>query len=211
VTQASGGLVDDVQGWINGTFGNYGWHISRNGAGEDSTSKDFAGSAVGEGGNGQRAYLSVTYTAGGTAALTGTATASITETDIRTGGKTIILTLTGDTFVAAGAGVIGSVANTQALVDGIDSGQAEATGWDAVVKVGIDVGTAGSPLDVIRTSNTVCTITLDAEASYNITAQETITATIPAAVLTGGVPIVATPTFTVSTVTEQILWAQSVM
>jgi hypothetical protein len=35
------------------------------------------------------------------AELAGTATASITEADVRTGGKTIILTLTGDTFIAA--------------------------------------------------------------------------------------------------------------
>jgi hypothetical protein len=36
-----------------------------------------------------------------TAAITGTATASITEADIVTGGKTIIITLTGDTWRAA--------------------------------------------------------------------------------------------------------------
>ena len=35
-----------------------------------------------------------------TAALTGTATASITESDVVAGGKTIILTLTNDTFIA---------------------------------------------------------------------------------------------------------------
>jgi hypothetical protein len=38
---------------------------------------------------------------GRAAAVTGTATASITETDIVTGGKTIIITLTGDTWIAA--------------------------------------------------------------------------------------------------------------
>jgi hypothetical protein len=126
------------------------------------------------------------------AAITGTATASITEADIVTGGKTIIITLTGDTFLAAGTGPIGTTANTQALIDGIDSAQAEGTGWDAVVKVGIET------TDVVRTSDTVATITLDAEATYNITATETITVTVPAAVLTGASPIVATPTFTIS-------------
>ena len=40
--------------------------------------------------------------AGGSAALSGTATASITEADVVAGGKTIIITLTGDTFIAAG-------------------------------------------------------------------------------------------------------------
>jgi len=132
---------------------------------------------------------------GGSAALSGTVTASIDEDDINTGGKTIILTLTDDTWVAAGTGPIGSTADTQAIIDGIDSAQSEANGWDAVVKVGIETA------DVARTSSTVCTITLDAEATYDITAQETITATIPAvALVTSSSEIVASPTFTVDTV-----------
>lgn len=125
-------------------------------------------------------------------ALTGTVTESITETDIVTGGKTIILTLTGDTWLAAGTGPIGSTANTQALIDNIDSAQSEATGWDAVVKVGIET------TDVVRTSDTVATITLDAEATYDITATETITATVPAEVLNGGSGAVASPTFAIT-------------
>jgi hypothetical protein len=139
------------------------------------------------------------------AAITGTATASITEADIVTGGKTIIITLTGDTFIAAGTGPIGSTANTQSLIDGIDSAQAEAAGWDAVVKVGIETA------DVVRTSNTVATITLDAEATYNITATETITVTIPAAVLTGAAQIVATPTFTITATAAANTMASSLM
>lgn len=133
--------------------------------------------------------------AGATTALTGTVTGSITETDVVNGGKTIILTLTGDTWAAAGTGPIGSTADTQAIIDGIDSAQAEATGWDAVVKAGLTPAT-----DVVRTSSTVCTITLPAFATYDITAQETITATIPAAALvTSSSPVVASPTFTVDT------------
>ncbi len=125
-------------------------------------------------------------------ALTGTATASIVEADVVTGGKTIILTLTGDTWVAAGTGPIGSTANTQALIDGITSAQSETLGWNAEVR-DKEVTTA-----VVRTSSTVATITLTASASYNITAQETITATIPAATLvTSSSAIVASPTFTV--------------
>jgi hypothetical protein len=125
------------------------------------------------------------------AALTGTVTATITETDIVTGGKTIILTLTGDTWVAAGAPFDAQRAN---IIAGLDSAQAEGTGWDAVVKVLQGVG------GVVRTSNTVVTITLDAQATYNITAQETITATIPGTALTLGGAVVATPTFTVDPV-----------
>ncbi|MBI4090483.1 MAG: hypothetical protein HY422_00495, partial [Candidatus Komeilibacteria bacterium] len=126
-----------------------------------------------------------------TAALTGTVTASITEADIVTGGKTIVLTLSGDNWVAAGATFD---AQRQNIINGIDSAQAEGTGWDAVVKA--TQGVSG----VVRTSATVVTITLDAFASYNITATETVTATIPATALVGGNAIVATPTFDITSV-----------
>jgi len=123
------------------------------------------------------------------AAVTGTATASIKESNIVAGGKTIIITLTNDTWVAAGATFN---AQRQAIINGIDSAQAEATGWDAVVKA--LQGVAG----VVRTSDTVVTITLDAQSTYNITAAETITVTVPSAALTGnGGAVVATPTFVV--------------
>lgn len=124
-----------------------------------------------------------------TAALTGTVTESITEADIVTGGKTIILTLTNDTWVAAGATFD---AQRQNIINGIDSAQAEGTGWDAEVKAR-EVVTA-----VVRTSATVVTVTLTAQAGYNITATETITATIPATALVGGNAIVATPTFNIT-------------
>lgn len=79
----------------------------------------------------------------------------------------------------------------QDLIDGGDSAQAEGTGWDSEVKA--NQGVSG----VVRTSNTVATITLDAQAGYDITAQEEITWTIPGSILTGGIPLVATPTFTI--------------
>jgi hypothetical protein len=47
---------------------------------------------------------------------------------------------------------------------------------------------------VVRTSDTVVTITLPAFGTYNITAGETITVTVPATAVTGDA-IVATPTF----------------
>ncbi len=125
------------------------------------------------------------------AALTGTVTAAITEADIVTGGKTIILTLTNDTWVAAGATFD---AQRQNIINGIDSAQAETNGWDAEVKAKEVVGA------VVRTSATVVTITLTAQAGYNITATETITATIPATALVGGNAIVATPTFAITAV-----------
>lgn len=126
--------------------------------------------------------------------VSGTITSSTVESDIVDGGKTIILTLTEDTWLAAGTGPIGSTANTQAIIDGIDSAQSEGTGWDAVVKAGLVPAT-----HVVRTSDVVCTITLPAFASYDTTADETITATIPAAALNiSASAVVATPTFVVS-------------
>lgn len=125
-----------------------------------------------------------------TAATTGTlATGTKTQSVIVSGGQTIILTLTGDTFVAAGATFD---AQRQAIINGLDSAQAEATGWDAVVKAGLAVTT------VVRTSATVCTITLPAFASYAITADEVITCTIPGAALTLAAPIVSSPTITIN-------------
>jgi hypothetical protein len=51
---------------------------------------------------------------------------------------------------------------------------------------------------VVRTSASVVTITLDAQATYSITANETITATVPSTALLLGVAIVAAPTFVVN-------------
>lgn len=124
----------------------------------------------------------------GSVALSGTVTTA-SESDIVAGGKTIILTLTDETWVASGATFD---AQRQNIINGLDSAQAEATGWDAVVKATMAV-TA-----VVRTSNTVVTITLPAFATYNITANETITATVPSTALVAGNSLVASPTFTIS-------------
>lgn len=126
------------------------------------------------------------------AVITGTITASVTETDIVTGGKTLIITLTGDTWIAAGAASFDL--QRDEIIAGVDSAQSEAFGWDLVPKALQSLG------GVVRTSDTVVTITWDAFATYNITAQETITVTIPGTALVGASPIVATPTFTVSVV-----------
>lgn len=124
-----------------------------------------------------------------TAAVTGTATATIDEADVVAGAKTIIITLTGDTWVAAGASFN---AQRQAIINGLDSAQVEATGWNAEVR---DKEVVGA---VVRTSDTVVTITLTAAGAYDITAQETITVTVPAAALvTSTSEVIATPTFTV--------------
>jgi hypothetical protein len=126
-----------------------------------------------------------------TATLGGTITASVEEDAIIAGGKTITLTLSNDTWLASGASFNAQRAN---IIAGLDSAQSEANGWNNVLRdAGIDVD------DVVRTSDTVVTITLDAEASYNITAQETITATIPASAMSiSALAVTASPTFTIS-------------
>jgi len=124
------------------------------------------------------------------AILTGTAvTGGVLESQIVAGTETIIITLTDETWVAT---IGDDNAFTTALIAGIDSAQSEAEGWDAEVKGNMVHG------DVTRTSATVVTIILAAEAAYEITEKETITVTIPAAALTGAAEVVATPTFDVT-------------
>lgn len=129
--------------------------------------------------------------AGGSAALTGTAiSGGVLESEIVTGGDTIIITLTGDTWVAAGATFD---AQRQNIIDGLDSAQSEAAGWNVEVR---DKEVVGA---VVRTSDTVVTVTLTAAAAYVITADETITVTVPATALVTSVSaIIATPTFDVT-------------
>jgi hypothetical protein len=127
---------------------------------------------------------------GTTSATTGTSVPTQDEDSVVTGGTTTILTLTNDTYVAAGATFD---AQRQAIIDGVTSAQSELTGWNNEVR---DKELVTS---VVRTSDTVCTITWSASASYDITATETITATIPAAALvTSATPVVSSPTFTVT-------------
>ena len=133
--------------------------------------------------------------AGTTSVLTGTITASVTEADIVTGGKTLIITLTGDTFKAAGTGPIGATADTQALIDGFDAASSPTNGWNNEVR------DKALTSEVVRTSDTVATWTIAAQSGYDITSQEVITGTIPTDVLvTGAGAITATPTFTIDQV-----------
>lgn len=123
------------------------------------------------------------------AVLTGTAIGE-SPADVIAGGKTTILTLTGDTTLAAGAAFN---AQRQAIINGVTSAQSETHGWNAEVR---DKEVVGA---VVRTSATVITITWSAAPAYAITAPETITATIPSAALTGlGQSLVAAPSFIIS-------------
>ena len=125
------------------------------------------------------------------AAVTGTVGDGATEQEVRDGGGTIILTLTNDTWVSAGGTFNGQ---RQAIINGLDSAQSEAAGWDAEVKGELPV-TA-----VARTSDTVVTVTLGAAdvAGYSIGSNEVITATVPAAALVLAGATVASPTFTIA-------------
>ena len=124
------------------------------------------------------------------AVLTGTTVPDASEAEIVTGGETTIITLTNDEWVAAGATFN---AERQAIINGCDSDQSEALGWDNVVK--LLQGVAG----VVRTDNKVVTITWDAQATYSTTLTETITVTVPASAVIRGSSIIATPTFQVTT------------
>lgn len=112
-----------------------------------------------------------------------------TEAQIVTGGRTLILTLTNDTWVTAGATFN---AQRQNIIDGVTSAQTETFGWNNEVRDN-EVVTS-----VVRTSDTVVTITWSAAPNYDITANETITVTVPATALTSGVELVAleNPTIT---------------
>lgn len=119
----------------------------------------------------------VHYTASAAVTVTGTVIGA-TESQIAAGGRTIILDLTGETWLAVGAAFDGS---RQAIIDGIDSAQAETLGWQNEVQATLGVA------QVVRTSNTKVTITLLAAetADYKITADEVLTATIPASAHSG--------------------------
>lgn len=132
--------------------------------------------------------------AGVTVAISGTTTTGIDEDDVTGVAQTTILTLTGDTWVAAGATFD---AQRQAIINGVTSAQSETLGWNNEVR---DTALVAA---VVRDSDTQVTITWATAqtASYDITAQETIEVTVPAAALvTSLISVVGTPTFTVDAV-----------
>jgi hypothetical protein len=116
--------------------------------------------------------------------MTGTIiTGGVMEAAIKAGGETLILTIAQGKWAKSGA--VFNAAR-QAMINGLVSAQAEAGGWNAEIKADEVVGS------VVRTSDTVLTWTNTANANYAITANETITVTIPAAIMEGQyVPLVA--------------------
>jgi len=128
-----------------------------------------------------------TVTAGVTGTIFGRNEPRI-ESDIVAGGRTIILTLANTTWVAVGATFD---AERQAIINGLSAASSPADGWNTRVRDTLAVTT------VVRTSDTVVTVTLPAVAAYDIAASEVLTATIPASAVASAGAVVATPTITI--------------
>ncbi len=111
-------------------------------------------------------------------ALTGTAVAGgVLESEIVTGSETLIITLTGDTWVAT---IGADNAITTAFLAAITGDLADAAGWNA--EVALVHG------NLARTSATILTLTTPATAGYVITSgNETVTVAVPASAVTGGI------------------------
>lgn len=104
--------------------------------------------------------------------------AGIYEDVVVSTGGFIDFALVNDTYIAAGTGPIGTIAQSQAFVDAITSAQVEAGGWNAQIR---DVLTHTA---ITRLSDTVARFTVPATAGYTVTANETISTDIPNAILT---------------------------
>lgn len=119
----------------------------------------------------------------------GTIGGGVGEFTVRDSGGTVILTLTGDTWVTAGATFD---AQRQNIIDGLDAATSPTNGWNNTIRDVIGVST------VVRTSDTVVTITVPATSGYALSANETITPTIPAAALVTSSGDVTGSTFTIT-------------
>ena len=129
------------------------------------------------------------------AAITGTATVGINESDIVTGSKTIIITLSNDTWVAT-AGDDGAI--TEAIIADMDSNRGDAAGWDAVVKLELTHAAFTREADNVTMTIVLPDFDGDPNTAFDISqTEETITITIPATAVASATEIVATPTFSI--------------
>jgi hypothetical protein len=147
-----------------------------------------------------------------TAAITGTiqSGAASDETDIVSGGSTIVVTLTGDTWVVSD-GTDGTNANdyliatADAILDGIGHVSGDDDVADIIAAAKADVTNTDND-SVIRTSATVLTITLPAVSGYAIGADEVISLTVPASMLeTTTVGVGAAPNLTITNTVPTIV------
>jgi len=115
---------------------------------------------------------------------------ALTEPLLVAGGQVITITLTDDTWVAAGT-PFDQV--RQIIINGMTSAQTEDKGWNRELRDKEFI------TSVVRTSNTLVTITLSASPDYDITVGEVITVTVPDEALNVSVsPLIATPTIGVT-------------
>ena len=112
--------------------------------------------------------------------LSGSVANGILEAEVVLGGDTLVITLVNDTWVAAGAPFN---AQRQNILNGI-------TGTTFIDDQPVT--------SVVRTSDTVVTITLVAVPAFDIAVTETGAVTVPATALAGAQAIVSQQTFLVS-------------
>ena len=118
-----------------------------------------------------------------TASLSGTVVPSVSESEMRAGTETIILSLQNDIWQTGP----GFNAVRQAIIEGISGGP----GWN-LLEPNID------PSNVIRTNDAVVTINIPVNNDYYIGVNETLTATIPGSALENQTyNVTASPNFTV--------------
>jgi hypothetical protein len=123
--------------------------------------------------------------AGASATLTTTIT---NEISVARNQNNIILLLDNDTFKVLTPTI------AQAIIDGLTSAGSEDDGWNNRVRDQL------STVAVTRVTAGIVRIDLPAFDAFSLSANEIVTATIPAAALTAGTAIVATPTITITNV-----------
>jgi hypothetical protein len=120
------------------------------------------------------------------AGLSGTLVSGpVTRNDIVTGNKTLIITLTDGKWASD---VATNATKRNALIDGLKLfGTTESAQWGYVITAIKNAGQAA----VLRTDDKTVTIKLPSVSNYNITRNQTVTLTIPAACIAGAIADVA--------------------
>jgi len=132
----------------------------------------------------------------GFATITGSVTDTLLESEVVVGWEDIVISLTGSETPVWESGQTFNDAR-QAIINGITSAGGEAQGWNAEVRDRIELAA------VTRINDAIVTILLPASSGYSVSANETITVTVPAsAIFDSGNAIVASPTFAVTADTQ---------
>lgn len=120
---------------------------------------------------------------GGSLAITGTMMDNTaTEAEVVAGGNTCILTLTGATWATD---IATDPAKRRALTRALFAAGGEEWDWNTKVMPAV----LASPTAIVRTSNTVVTITFPAVAGYSIGSNDTINFLCPPDLVVPAVPI----------------------